>query len=123
MADPNALAHVLDKLVCNAQRYSSAGGSVALVVGDGAADRARIAMLDSGAGRSAGQRRQLFQRCMRLDAGAVESRDASGGLGLALAKQGVGQMQVELWYELPMATPAEAIAGDTPMPPSNQPMA
>ncbi len=134
MADSNALAHALDNLVSNALRYSPAGSSVALVMGDGGPDRARNAVLDSGPGISAAKRRQLFQRYVRLDPDAVDNRAESSGLGLALAKQDVEQMQGELWYEdrpgggaafileLPMATSAEAARGDTAMPRPSQPM-
>jgi len=134
IADPNALAHVLDNLISNALRYSPAGSAVAIVMGVGSAGRARIAVLDSGPGVSAAQRRQLFQRFTRLDAGTADTRGESSGLGLALAKQDVEQMQGELWYEdrpgggavfileLPLATPAQAEQGDTPMPPTDQPM-
>jgi signal transduction histidine kinase len=135
VADPNALAHVLDNLVSNALKYSPAGGKVELVMGDGAVGRARIAVLDGGPGVSAGQQRKLFQRFVRLDAGSADTRGESSGLGLALAKQDVEQMQGELWYEdrpgggaafvleLPMATPGEAAVGDTPMPAANPPKA
>lgn len=134
IADPNALAHVLDNLISNALRYSPAGSAVAIVMGVGSAGRARIAVLDSGPGVSAAQRRQLFQRFTRLDAGTADTRGESSGLGLALAKQDVEQMQGELWYEdrpgggavfileLPLATTTEAEQGDTPMPPTDQPM-
>jgi signal transduction histidine kinase len=134
IADPHALAHVLDNLISNALRYSPAGSQVGVVMGGGAAGRARIAVLDSGPGVSPRQQRQLFQRFVRLDAGAAEGNAESSGLGLALAKQDVEQMQGELWYEdrpgggaafileLPLATASEAAQGDVPMPPAHQPL-
>lgn len=117
LADPQALAQVLDNLLSNAIKFSEPGGEVTVALGEGAPGRVRILVLDRGPGVSEHDRKRLFQRYVRLGARPTGG-ESSTGLGLALAKQDVERMDGELWYEdrpgggavfafdLPIAPPA-----------------
>ena len=74
------LERSLDSMVENALTYSPAGTTVRLEAGPG-----RIAVLDEGPGREAGEEEAVFERFSRGSAGR---RGAKGtGLGLAIARE------------------------------------
>ncbi len=84
LADPARLAQVLDNLVGNALRYTSAGGRVELGL---AADGTEVAITvgDDGPGLTTEQAARVFDRFYRAD--TSRSRDAGGsGLGLAISR-------------------------------------
>ena len=77
-ADQSLLRQMILNLVENAVRHTPAGGSVQVAV-DADADRAQIAVSDTGPGVPASDRERIFERFVRLDA---SGSDGGGGLGL-----------------------------------------
>ncbi|MBW7959624.1 MAG: HAMP domain-containing protein [Candidatus Promineofilum sp.] len=79
--DPDRVHQMLLNLLSNALRHTMAGGHIRVSVGT-RAGQAEVAVSDDGAGISADQLSQVFDRFSRTDA----SRDReSGGAGLGLA--------------------------------------
>ena len=97
-ADAMALEQVIENLVSNAIKFSPGGGEISLACGRGRPGRVRCMVLDRGPGVSPTDQARLFRRYVRLTAQPT-GNETSTGLGLALAKQDVGQMDGELWYE------------------------
>ena len=94
-ADRTRIAQVLDNLVGNAIRYTSAGGrvSVGLAVRPG---RGIISVRDTGPGLAPEELARVFERFYRVD--PSRSRDAGGsGLGLAIAKALTEAMGGRIW--------------------------
>ena len=83
LADRRAVRQVFLNLLSNAIKYNREGGSVRVVVQDGA--RVRITVHDTGPGLSAEQRLRLFQPFERL--GVESSRVEGYGLGLLVCKE------------------------------------
>ena len=81
-ADQSLLRQMILNLVENAVRHTPAGGSVQVAV-DADADRAQIAVSDTGPGVPESDRERIFERFVRLDA---SGSDGGGGLGLAIAR-------------------------------------
>ena len=82
--DAERLHQVVANLVENAQRYSPAGGTIALAarrVGAGVC----IEVADDGPGIAAGETDLVFERFYRSDS-ARSSRDGGAGLGLSIAR-------------------------------------
>lgn len=110
-ADPVRLGQILRNLVSNAFRYGSAPVAV---LADRVGDRARIVVVDSGAGVPIADRERIFSRFVQ---GHDGDRASSGGvgIGLALVKSLVGLHGGEI--ELTGATgasdakPSGALAG------------
>ncbi|ABL81443.1 MULTISPECIES: ATP-binding protein [unclassified Nocardioides] len=96
-ADQERLAQVVDNLVSNAVKYTSAGGCVQVtLLLDG--DRAELCVADTGIGIAAADRDRLFTRFFR--ARQAEERSIQGvGLGLSITKAIVeshgGRIEVE----------------------------
>ncbi|AEY02661.1 multi-sensor hybrid histidine kinase [Oceanimonas sp. GK1] len=116
-ADYTRLKQVLLNLLSNAIKYNRPQGQVHIGCRcEG--ERLRISVRDTGPGIAADKLSQLFQPFNRLGAenGAIEGT----GVGLALTKRIVEQMQGEIgvetvpgegcefWFCLPLATPAPA---------------
>jgi signal transduction histidine kinase len=80
--DPQQLAILLNNLIDNALRHTPSGGKVdvAVYVDNG---RPCIAVVDSGPGIAAHERKRVFDRFYRTDNGAT---GGSSGLGLAIVK-------------------------------------
>lgn len=90
LADPVRLAQVLDNLVGNALRYTSAGGRVELGLAPSRTDLA-FSVRDDGPGLTPEQAGRVFERFYRAD--PSRSRDGGGsGLGLAITKSLVEAM-------------------------------
>jgi two-component system sensor histidine kinase TctE len=81
--DRHLLRDLLDNLVDNALRYTPPGGSVTVRCGAGDAGKhgAWLQVEDDGPGIPPAERSRVFQRFVRLDAGATGS-----GLGLAIVR-------------------------------------
>ena len=99
-ADAIALRHVLHNLVSNAVKYAPADSAIDIVIALGRRGFVKVSVLDRGPGISAGDQSKLFKRYVRLGAAEAQTDRQSSGLGLAIAKQEVGQMGGALWYEL-----------------------
>ena len=120
-ADVTRLQQVLLNLLGNAVKFTSKG-TIALRLRpctDGS--ELRIEVADTGPGVPAEQRRRLFQEFERLDTEATRAAEGSG-LGLSLSARLAGLMGGRLghednpgggsvfWLELPINTPAFAVA-------------
>jgi two-component system OmpR family sensor kinase len=81
LAEPGALAVLLDNLLENAIRYTPAGGRVDVAVGT-TAERPFLDVSDSGPGIAAEDRPQVFERFYR----GRDAREPGSGLGLAIVK-------------------------------------
>jgi heavy metal sensor kinase len=93
-ADRLVLRQALINLVDNAIKFSPAGGSVRIRIGE-SSERATVDVIDSGPGVSSEARDRIFDRFYRQG-----DATASGtGLGLSLAKGGVEAIGGELTLE------------------------
>jgi signal transduction histidine kinase len=81
-ADQNLIRQMILNLVENAVRHTPVGGSVQVAL-DADAERARIAVSDTGPGVPESERERIFERFVRLDAAGS---DGGGGLGLPIAR-------------------------------------
>lgn len=98
LADAATLRNVLQNLLSNALRFAPAGSIVEVRLDDSRSGYARIYVLDRGPGVPETERQKLFQRFARIS-NHSESDSMSTGLGLAIAKSDVEQMNGFLWYE------------------------
>ena len=84
LADPLRLRQVLDNLMSNAIKYTTAGGAVRLGgIRDG--DRVLLSIVDTGIGIPADEYPKLFTRFFRAST-AIEGNVDGTGLGLAITK-------------------------------------
>ena len=72
-------------LLDNAMKYTSAGGTVSVAVGE-AGDRFEISVTDTGAGIPEAELSRIFERFYRVDA-SRDRKTGGFGLGLAIARQ------------------------------------
>jgi two-component system, OmpR family, sensor kinase len=81
-ADQSLIRQMILNLVENAVRHTPAGGSVQVAI-EADADRAQIAVSDTGPGIPETERERIFERFVRLEANASHG---GGGLGLPIAR-------------------------------------
>ena len=81
-ADQSLIRQMILNLVENAVRHTPAGGSVQVAI-EANADRAQIAVSDTGPGIPETERERIFERFVRLEANASHG---GGGLGLPIAR-------------------------------------
>lgn len=128
-ADIGLIDKVLGNLVENALRHTPPGGSVTIEIGR-TADRARLAVRDTGEGIAAADMQGLFDRYDRTERIAGASTTPHGGLGLAIARRIVqlhgGEMGVDstvglgtcVRFDLALAqrsqTPGSVARGESP---------
>jgi signal transduction histidine kinase len=84
-ADRGRLRQVLLNLLSNAIKFTTDGGRITLAA-QGAGDRVRVAVSDSGIGIAPDDQKKLFQEFVQLD-GSPSRRYEGTGLGLALSKR------------------------------------
>ncbi|MFT4179373.1 MAG: hybrid sensor histidine kinase/response regulator [Thermomonas sp.] len=96
--DGRVLRQVAENLVTNALKYAHAGGELALSARRGAPGYWQLLAEDRGPGIPATSQRDLFKPFQRLS-GDETAHQLSTGLGLALAKQIIGNAGGQLWYE------------------------
>ena len=81
-ADQSLIRQMILNLVENAVRHTPAGGSVQVAI-EANADRAQIAVSDTGPGIPETERERIFERFVRLESNASHG---GGGLGLPIAR-------------------------------------
>jgi two-component system sensor histidine kinase BaeS len=89
-ADEELLARVLNNLVSNAYKYTPAGGTVTVSLGQQAAEIV-VAVQDSGIGIAAEHLPYLFERFYRVDPSRTRATGGSG-IGLAIVRELVEAM-------------------------------
>jgi PAS domain S-box-containing protein len=98
LGDPTRLRQVLTNLLSNAVKFTPEG-SIRLVVAPVAGeDNLQFSVIDTGIGISAAHRRKLFERFSQADQ-SMTRRYGGTGLGTAIAKGIVEQMQGRIWVE------------------------
>lgn len=86
--DPPLIRRVLENLLINALKYSSAGTSIRVSVRrDG--DDVRLVVSDTGPGIPVAMRERIFDRYFRLEKDAASGSREGNGLGLAFCKAAV----------------------------------
>ncbi|HYP16256.1 MAG TPA: ATP-binding protein, partial [Opitutus sp.] len=97
-ADRAALEQVLDNLVSNALKFSPAGKSVKLIVGQTPDQRGECRVIDEGPGFTEHDKQQIFRRYRRLSARPTGG-EPSTGLGLSIVKKLMQDMRGDLNFE------------------------
>lgn len=103
--DEQRLGQVLNNLLDNAMRHTSAGGEIEVAI-CAVADGVCLTVTDTGQGIAPGDLPHVFDRFYRADLspGALRTRQTGGsGLGLAIARQLVAAHQGKIWVESPPA--------------------
>jgi signal transduction histidine kinase len=95
MVDPDALDQILDNLISNAIRFSSAGSTVRLVAGTG--DGAFVEVIDEGIGIPPLERADLFGKFRRGSSNPLNGPRGSG-LGLYIVHVLANAMDAEISY-------------------------
>ena len=91
------LRQVAENLITNALKYAP-GSVVSLGVRPGAAGYMQLLVEDRGPGIPPGRQRELFKPFTRLT-DEDPANGLSSGLGLSLARQILGSVDSQLWYE------------------------
>ncbi len=121
--DARLLARVLDNLLSNALKYSAPLGRVTVALAR-EADRAQVAVQDTGIGLTADELEGLFRRYAR--AGSAVARGVPGdGLGLYLSRGIVEAHGGRLWLESPgrdQGTTAHLVLPTAPIDASDVPL-
>ena len=94
--DRTAVLHAMENLVSNAIKYGPGPGVVEIRVGPGSPGTMRFSVLDRGPGIDQSQEQRLFKRYVKL---SDEHSGGSSGLGLAISKQQISQIDGHLWFE------------------------
>lgn len=120
-ADPERIMQVLSNLLSNAAKFSPAGATVDVVIGEPVGQRMRIRVVDQGDGIPEAFRGQVFEKFSQADATDSRAKDGTG-FGLSIVKAiiersggDVGFDSIEgqgtnFWFELPLAAPVESTA-------------
>jgi two-component system, OmpR family, phosphate regulon sensor histidine kinase PhoR len=97
-ADEYAVGTILDNLIDNAAKYSSAASEIVVLVADGPRGFQTVAVQDRGRGVAPEHRDKIFDRFYRAD--GSDSRDTYGyGLGLYISRKLVAAMGGQIWME------------------------
>jgi signal transduction histidine kinase len=96
IADPQQLRVVLNQLIDNARRYTTAGTLTIRASRD--ADQIKIAIADTGRGIAPDLAEHLFTRFTRGSEG-INSAERGIGLGLAIAKELIERQGGAIWLE------------------------
>lgn len=86
LADIGLIERVLDNLIDNALRYTSAGGAVKVSL-SARGTQVDVRISDTGCGIAAEEIPRLFDRFYRGQSSSNDSADSGAGLGLAIAKR------------------------------------
>jgi protein-histidine pros-kinase len=84
IADPSALARMIDNLLGNAAKFSPAHSTITVRTGRAGSDVA-LTVADEGVGIPAGEFDQIFERFYRV--GGQNNRQSGTGIGLAIVKE------------------------------------
>lgn len=96
-ADQMRLTQVMVNLVSNAIKYNVRGGAVEINVSDAGDGYGRISVSDTGQGIPLDRQEQVFESFNRL--GAESSGEEGTGIGLALSKSLIEQMNGRIGFE------------------------
>jgi two-component system phosphate regulon sensor histidine kinase PhoR len=115
LADEQALRQILRNLLENSLRYTSRGGSIAVLIRS-SGNVARVTVSDTGAGIPSRSLPRIFERFYRADTSRARSEGGTG-LGLAIVRHLVQAMGGEvgaeselgkgtsIWFTLPRTVP------------------
>lgn len=112
-ADQMRLTQVIVNLTSNAIKYNQDGGSVLFKVSEAEIGFCRISVSDTGPGIPAHRQDEVFQSFNRL--GAEASGEEGTGIGLALSKSLIEQMQGRIGFDM-LATGGTLFWIDIPKP-------
>lgn len=98
-ADADLLRRVIENLIDNASRYSSANGKVTVRVFEDGGELA-LQITDQGPGVPVDQRERIFEKYAQLDRKADRAQQRFGrGIGLAFVKLAVQAHKGRIWVE------------------------
>jgi PAS domain S-box-containing protein len=129
MTDGTRLRQVLLNLLSNAVKFTDSGSVSLRAAPNGATDRVRIAVLDTGIGIDEAHRESIFEQFTQADQSATRSRGGAG-LGLAISRKLIrmmgGTLDVESTFgegstfsvELPLVPPTGWVGSDPEIPPN-----
>lgn len=92
-----ALQQVIDILLDNAGKYSSAGGETVIRLYSTGYNKCRLTVTNPGTPIAPGDLTNIFRRFYRVD--KARSRDGSFGLGLSIAQNIIEQHHGKIWAE------------------------
>lgn len=121
LTDVDAFGVVLRNLLSNASKYSPPNSKITVQTRSGRPGMLQTVVLDQGPGIAAEQRKQLFQRFVRLSPRPTGG-ESSSGVGLASAMREAGWMGGELWYDDAPGGGA-AFSLELPLAPADSPQA
>jgi len=98
LGDPTRLRQVLVNLLSNAVKFTPQGSIRLVVVPAAEKDHLRFSVIDTGIGISAAHLGKIFERFSQADQ-SMTRRYGGTGLGTAIAKGIVEQMQGRIWVE------------------------
>jgi two-component system, sensor histidine kinase and response regulator len=98
-ADADLIRRLLENLIDNAVRYTSAGGRVTVVLRE-AAEELALSVVDEGSGVPADQRDRIFEKYAQLDRNIDREQHRFGrGIGLAFVKLAVQAHGGRIWVD------------------------
>jgi len=96
-ADPDRLRQILLNLIGNAAKYSPDGGQITVTVRP-KTETVEVEVRDEGIGISRADRKHLFEKFFRADAGMRRGIGGTG-LGLYITRSLITQMAGRIWVE------------------------
>jgi signal transduction histidine kinase len=97
--DERAVDIAVNNLVDNALKYGAKGGWIGVSVDGGSVSHVEIIVRDRGPGIAPEERARIFQRFVRGEPQAGETRPRGSGIGLSLVKSVAEAHRGSVWVE------------------------